>query len=250
MSNYKPGLHKDISAIFNSAPLPKNDAAQKPSAVPAPPHQDYSASKPPAPQMPSQKPPAPSHMTPTKPKIEPPKAAAAKQPKSDGAVKTAGQVPWQKTLEKIKSKLLATKSGDINSKQKMMAVLAPVLFVVLIFLFVRAFSTPSRKITGPEASEAVKAVAGADTKVEWQVPAPYPTTLRDPMQFGSSRSQSGAGGIIVKGIVFSKDNPSTLIGDKIMHQGDKILDVTITKINENNVEFEEGGKKWTQNVQR
>jgi hypothetical protein len=258
MSKYKAGLHKEVSAIFNGVLLPKNDGSQRPSGVPAPAHQDYGVPKPSAPEPPTQKPPVPSHMTPTKPKPEqlplqpPPKAAPAKQPKADTAIKAAGQIPWRRTLEQIKNKLFAAKPAVITTKQKIVVILAPVLFVVLIFVFIRTFSSPSRKITGPGTSRPVKAVAaGPNSKVDWQIPSPYPTALRDPMQFSSSTSQTGTtGGLIVKGIVYSEDNPSAVIGGQIVHQGDKILDVTITKINENSVEFEENGKKWMQNVQR
>jgi hypothetical protein len=270
MSKYKAGLHKEVSAIFNGVSLPKSNGSQQSSATPAPAHQDYSAPKPPAPEPPTQKPPAPepptqkppvpSHMTPTKPKPEqlplqsPPKAVPAKQPKADTAIKAAGrQIPWQRTLEQIKSKLFAPKPGVSTTKQKMMVILAPVLFVVLIFVFIQAFSTPSRKITGPGTSGPVKAVAASDSKVDWQVPNPYPTTLRDPMQFGPVTTQTGqadTAGLIVKGIVYSKNNPCAVIGDQIVHQGDKVLGVVIIKINENNVGFEVNGKKWTQKVQR
>jgi hypothetical protein len=253
MLKYKAGLHKEVSAIFNGVSLPKNDGVQRPSATPAPAHQDYSAPKPPAPEPPTQKPPVPSHMTPTKPKPEQPplQAAPAKQPKADTAIKAAWQIPGWRTLEQIKNKLFAAKPGVITTKQKMMVILAPVLFVVLIFVFIRAFSTPSRKITGSGTSGPLMvAVVGPDSKVDWQVPNPYPTTLRDPMQFSSATSQTGTGGLIVKGIIYSEDNPSAVIGDQIVHQGDKILDVVITKINENSVEFEANSKKWMQNVQR
>ena len=70
------------------------------------------------------------------------------------------------------------------------------------------------------------------------------------MQFGSATSRAGAGGLIVKGIIYSEDNPSAVVGDQIVHQGDKVLGVVIIKINEDNVEFEVNGKKWTQKVQR
>jgi hypothetical protein len=256
MLKYKAGLHKEVSAIFNGVSLSKDDGVQRPSAVPAPAHQDYGAPKPPAPEPPAQKPPVPSHMTPTKPKPEqpplqsPPKAAPAKQPKADTAIKAAGQIPWRRTLEQIKNKLFVIKLGVITTRQKVMVILAPVLFIILIFLFIRAFSTPSQKITGPGTSGPVKVAAGSDSKVNWQVPNPYPTTLRDPMQFGSATSQTGTGELIVKGIIYSKDKPSAVIGDQIVHQGDKILDVVITKINENSVEFEANSKKWMQNVQR
>jgi hypothetical protein len=260
MSEYKAGLHKEVSAIFNGVSLPKSNGSQQSSATPAPGHQDYGAPKPPAPEPPTQKPPAPSHMTPTKPKPEqmplqsPPKAAPAKQPEAKTAIKTAGQPQWQRTLEQIKSKLFAPKPGVNPAKQKATVIAVPVLFIVLIFVFIRVFSTSSQKITGPGTSGPVKAaVAGPDSKVDWQAPNPYPTTLRDPMQFGpvtNLNGQAGNAGLIVKGIVYSEGNPCAVIGDQIVHQGDKILDLVIIKINENSVEFEANGKKWTQKVQR
>jgi hypothetical protein len=288
MSEYKAGLHKNVSAIFNGVSLPnpvrdasrQDDGAQRPSVTPSPAHQDYDAPKPPAvtspasspavlkqpsttspaapkpvaPEPSAQKPRAPSHMTPNKPKpqqafLQSQKETPAKQPKANAAVKAAEKAQWQRTLERIKNKLFATESGVGTTKQKIMVILAPVLFVVLILMFVRAFSTPSRKITGTGTSGPVETVA-AHSKVDWQIPNPYPTTLRDPMQFSSSRSQTATGELIVKGIVYSEDRPSAVIGDQIVHQGDKILDVVITKINENSVEFEANSKKWIQNVQR
>jgi type II secretory pathway component PulC len=156
-------------------------------------------------------------------------------------------------LEQIKSKLLATKPGVSATKQKVAVIAVPVLFIVLIFVFVRAFSSPSRKITGAGTPRLVKAVATADTKVEWKVPEPYPTTLRDPMQFGPATTQTGqAGGtgLVVKGIVYSKNNPCAIIGDQMVHEGDEVLGVVIVKINEDSVEFGVNGKRWTQRVQR
>jgi hypothetical protein len=264
MSKYKAGLHKEVSAIFNGVSLPKNDGAQRPSAVPAPAQQDYGAPKPSASGPPAQKPPVPSHMTPTKPKSEssasprgeqpslqsPPKPTPAKKPKAHTAIKAAGQIPWRRTLEQIKNKLLATKSGVSTTKQKIMVILVPALFIVLIFVFIRAFSGPSQNMTGAGTSGPVEAAAAGHSKVEWQLPSLYQTTLRDPMRFSSDRSQTESGGLIVNGIVYSEDNPSAVIGGQIVHQGDRILDVTITKINENSVEFEANGKKWMQNVQR
>ena len=131
-----------------------------------------------------------------------------------------------------------------------MVILAPVLFIVLIFMFIRAFSTPSQKITGPGTFGPAKAAASSDSKADWQVPELYPTTLRDPMRFGSVTTPTETGGLIVKGIVYSEDNPCAVIGDQIVHEGDKVLDVVIIKINEKSIEFEANGKRWTQKVQR
>jgi hypothetical protein len=266
MLKYKAGLHKDVSAIFNGVSLPsKNGTAQPPPAAPAQKQQDNSVSKPPTvPEMPAQKPtaaeppapklPPPSHMTPSKPKHKQSKAAPAKQTKVNAAIKSAVQTPWQRTLGQIQNKFLAPKAGVSSTKQKVMVILVPVLFIVLIFVFIQVFSGPSRKIKGRGKKDTVKAAAAvSDSKVDWKVPEPYPTTLRDPMQFGPVTSPDGQGdaaGIVVKGIVYSKDNPCAIIADQILHQGDKILGVVITKINENSVEFEVNGKKWTQKVQR
>ncbi|MFZ0033604.1 MAG: hypothetical protein WAK60_01275 [Sedimentisphaerales bacterium] len=254
MSEYKVGLHKNVSEIFNGVSLPKSNNALPPAVAPAPVHQDNTAAKPPAPEPPTQKPPAPSHMTPTKPKPQqppvqpPPKEAPAKQTKTGTTVKTARQMPWLRTLEQIKSKLFAPKPGVNTTRQKMTVILVPVLLIVLVFVFIRTFSTPSRKITGPKIGPVKAAVAGSDSKVDWQAPELYPTTLRDPMQFGPAKGDTG--GLIVKGIVYSEDNPSAVIGNRIVHQGDKVSDVAIIKINEDSVEFEANNKKWTQPVQR
>jgi len=284
MSEYKAGLHKEVSAIFNGVSLSKNDIAQQSLCAPAPGHQNYGAPKPPAPESPAleppsqrppaleppsqrppapeppvQKPRAPSHMTPTKPKppqppSQPQKEATGKQPKAKTGIKAAGKPQWQRTLEQIQNKLFASKPGVNTTKQKAMVVMIPVLCIVMIFVFIRVFNTPSGKITGPGKPGPVKANAAASNKkVEWKIPEAYPATLRDPMQFGPATNESGEGdgaGIILKGIVYSKNNPCAVIGDQIVHQGDKILDVIITKINENSVEFEANGKKWTQKVQR
>src|SRR4030042_1728591 len=215
--------------------------------------------KPAVSQPPAQKSPAPSQATSAKPKTQPlspqsqPKEAPAKQPKAYTAKKTAGQAQWQRKLEQIKNKLFTPEPGTSPTKQKAMVIAMPVLFIILIFVFIRVFSSPSRKVAGPGKTEQTNVAASSERKSEWQAPKPYPETLRDPMQFGSARGQTGAGGtsdLIVKGIVYSKDNPTPVVGDQVVHQGDKISDVVITKINENSVEFEANGKKWIQNVQR
>lgn len=254
MSEHKAGLHKEVSVIFNGASLPKGDGvphpsegrgAQQPSAAPAPEHQDYITPEPSV-----QKPPIPSHMTATRPKSQqppvqsPPDAAFAKQSRVNAAVKRA--------LKQVKNKLFAPKPGVSTARQKMMIILALALFVVLISMFIRAFSAPSRKmIRAGTLGPATATAAGSNGRADWQIPEPYPTMLRDPMQFGSVTTQTTeTGGLIVKGIVYSNDKPSAVIGNQIVHEGDKVLDVVIIKINENSVEFEANNKRWTQKVQR
>jgi hypothetical protein len=193
-------------------------------------------------------------MAPTKPKSEqppspPPKETPVKQPKAKTAIK--GQPQWQRTLEQIQNKLLPPKAGVDPKKQKMMAVAVPVLFIVLIFVFIRLFSSPSQGVAG--APVPVRTAAASGSKVTWQVPEPYPADIRDPMQFGPisyGGGQVDSTGLIVKGIVYSKINPCAVVGDRMVHEGDKILGAVVVRINEKSVEFEANGKKWTQKVQR
>ena len=115
----------------------------------------------------------------------------------------------------------------------------------------KVFSTPSSKKTKNLSLGPAIAVAASKDEIDWQIPEPYPTTLRDPMQFGRvTAAQAATGGLIVKGIVYSQDSPSAVIGTQIVREGDKVLGATIVKINKDSVEFEMNGKTWTQKVQR
>lgn len=243
MSKHRVGLHKKVAAIFGNVAIAKDSDAQQPSDVPMP-------------QRPAPKPPAPSHMTPTKPKPKepvqpPPKTAPAKQPKAKAAVETLTKIPWQQTLEQIKNKLFASKLGVSDTRQRKMVILVPVLSIVLIFVLFRVLSTPSRGTNQHQGFEPTNVAAGANREIDWQVPDLYPKRLRDPMQLGSvTIAQTETGKLMVRGIVYSEDNPTAVIDDQIVHEGDKILDATIVKINKNSVEFEINGKRWTQKVQR
>ena len=57
-------------------------------------------------------------------------------------------------------------------------------------------------------------------------------------------------GPVVKGIVYSKDKSSAVVGDQIVSAGDTVGDATIVKINPDSVEFTMGDKNWTQKVER
>lgn len=260
MGKRSAGLHKQVWAIFDGVPLPKDDGAREALAAPAPerpnnegrPKGDKGRLETPAPPKPA----APSHLTPTTPKAQeqqpvrlPPKAAPAKQPAANAAIKSLKQIPWQQKWEQISSKLFAHKQGVSDTRQKATVILVPVLFIVLIFVFSRVLSTPSREIAKAQSFGPTGTVGGSN-KIDWQIPNPYPTALRDPMQFSSvATAQTGTSGLIVKGIVYSEHNSSAVIGEQIVHEGDEVLGVTIIKINEKSIDFEMNGKKWTQKVQ-
>ena len=243
------GLQKKVSSIFTGVPIPKDNGAQQSSGTPAPERPNYAP---------------PSHLTGTTEKPSPfllsqesrgaqppPKATPAKQPKAVTTTKAAKQIPWQQTLEKIKARLFTPKPGVSSTRQKTMVILVPVLFLTMIFVFTRVLSGPSPKRTRAQSFGPSNAVAASNDEIDWQIPEPYPTTLRDPMQFGSvTTTQDGTGKLIVKGIVYSESNPSAVIGNQIVHEGEKVLGATVVKINKDGVEFEMNGKKWTQKVQR
>ena len=261
MGRRSAGLHKQVWEIFDGVPLPKNDGTEQAFAAPAPERPDYErrpkrdkerveSSAPP-------KPPAPSHLTPTTPKAQeqqpvrlPPKAAPAKQRAANAAIKSSKQIPWQQKWEQISGKLFAPKQGVSDTRQKTMVILVPVLFIVLIFVFSRVLSTTSHKIAQAQNFGPTGNVGGSN-KIDWQIPDPYPTALRDPMRFGSvATAQTGTSGLIVKGIVYSEDNSSAVVGEQIVHEGDEVAGVTIIKINEKSIDLEMNGKKWTQKVQQ
>lgn len=256
MPKRRAGLHKEISSIFNGVPpVRKDNGAPQPAGAPAPEHSDYEGG--PEHDKGHLGPPAPSNLTPTKPKPEQssPKATPAKQTKAAAVVIAPSPAAWQKTLDKIldkiKDRLFALKPDVNATRQKTMAILVPVLSIILIFAFIHVLKTPSRGTNRPPIVKLSNAVAASNNKIDWQIPAPYPTTLRDPMQFGlTAGAQGRTGRLIVKGIVYSEDNPSVVIGAQIVHEGEKVFGATIVNINRDSVEFEMDGKRWTQKVHR
>lgn len=268
MPKNRAGLHKGVSAIFAGKRIQKEEGTQQPPRAPALEHTDSAFAKTPA----------PSHMTPTEPEpqqsmpLRTGKTAPSKQQttifssilrriaklgpseKTDTPRKSAGQSALQKKLEQIKNKLFEPKEGVSPTRQKVMVVLVPVLFVVMVIVFTQVLKPSSGRATEARTIKPSGAIASSNNKIDWKIPELYPTTLRDPMEFGpvtsTADTQADTGKLIVKGIVYSKDNPSAVIGDEIVYEGDIVSGITIVKINRDSVEFEKDGKKWTQKVQR
>lgn len=116
-----------------------------------------------------------------------------------------------------------------------------------ISVLIQAFSTLSHKVQ-ISTEDNVNATVADNSKTDGQIPASSLTVLRNPMQFGSA-AQEETGKLIVKGILYCKDNPCVVIGTKIVREGDEILGATIVKINKDSVEFEMNGRRWTEKVQ-
>jgi hypothetical protein len=160
-------------------------------------------------------------------------------------------------LQQIKDRLFAPRPDVGATRQKAMVVLAPVLFIVMVLMLIKVFSSPSRTIAEPAEVKPVNTIDASVYEIDWEIPAPYPTTYRDPMRPGSTittqtnteRLETGRiGRLIVKSIVYSEDNPSAVIGSRIVHEGEEVLGATVVKINRDSVEFEAGEKRWKQNV--
>jgi len=177
-----------------------------------------------------------------------PEAMPAKVTPAKPAVKRSG---IQKVLITLQEKLLAPKPGVDPKRQKIMLILIPVLVIALIIVLPQVFKKPARNInkTKENADSAVVLQSGGE--IEWQIPPLYPENLRDPMQIGSVATvKTTYDDIVVKGILYSQDNPSALIAEQIVHEGDEVFGAVIIKINRDSVEFERDGQTWTQKVQR
>jgi len=162
-------------------------------------------------------------------------------------------------------------AGAGNRRNKVMVVLSLFLAVLLVFLLMNAFdfrfsgpSTSSAE-TGGEVSAATAVLAAAPQPVCWEKPELIPDMLRNPMQPVKVKSQPEAEPIIpshsetadipkipefaIKGIVYSEEKASAVIGADIIHEGDILQGVTILKIARTYIEFEMNGHRWKQTVQ-
>jgi len=256
----RSGLHKKISSIFEGVPLPQPGSLQQPLPASGGPSPDQAAGNP-------QRPLPPPFQTLRLPQTSrpyeagQPEAASVSQHKAGAAVKTSGL--WQQ----VKNKLFAPKPGVSATRQKVMVVLVPLLIIVLIFV-ITSVMAPSQKAPRPPKDKLLTTTTttttdiASNTEIEWQIPPPYPTTLRDPMKPAPSTTIPGQTtpetvGVevvkpqkfVVKGILYSEDNPSAIIGTQIFHKGDKVSGATVVQINKDGVEFEMDGKKWKQGVE-
>ncbi len=275
------------------APEPDQVTQSLPEAAPE--HTDHSERKPPAAeaQKPNVRQPAGNHaqeyageppaaattkglQPPASPQIEKPhrleqpaaKAAQTKKPKAPGQMVHSGNAQVvtikRSLMHRIKDKLFTTEAGGSTTKQKTMVTMMPVLFIILLVFAFRGgvFGKKVRK-TNAFGQDNVSNVATADSnnEIDWEIPAPYPTTLRDPMRLGPEENAQietetetetetrTVPTLIVKGILYSEDSRSAVIGSQIVHEGDQIRGVTVVRINKDSLEFEMNGKKWAHAVQ-
>ena len=263
----KNGLHKDVESIFDGVEIPgRPEDAEHPDNAPAGPGSDaadLSSSLPsdvsdssativeqtaPAPEVQeSQAPPMPN-VDQQQTDIEDKHDELPDHPLLS-ELNTIVEVPRRSIWDSLKERLFGSEQGAALKKRIIMTALMPILAIALMVILARNLKPSINKIADSVAAEAQSQLT-AKAGVDWQVPDPYPTNLRDPMQFGSVSTErgSGVGSLIVKGVLYSSDKPAAIVSNKIVHVGDIISGATIVKINLNSVEFEKDGKKWTQKV--
>jgi hypothetical protein len=256
MPKYEPGLHKEISAIFNGVPLPQENHINSDNAGQARPHAavldtETVLPKPSAAEPQVQPQPEPVSPTQHQADLSEPLAAQLKPPKASANMKNLRQW-WEQICKKMESTLLPPKPGVSPTRQKIMLLLVPVLFVAMVVALVQVFATSPQKKPTPAGVTSAAKPAGSDIKINWKIPEPYPATLRDPMQSKptTSTDQVQSSSPIVRGIVFSEDHPTAIIDTQIVRPGDKISGATVVKISRDCVEFEMNDKKWTQKVEQ
>ncbi len=264
MAKQRSGLHKQVSHIFDGVPVPDshnkdNVRRDKPRPeVPKPPDYTLSSSlsnensssfnstntavadQQPQPQI--NKEPEPSPISPETYKPD------FGKPQKSGFSESVFVV---KARQWFVEKVLTPKPGVSPQKHKMMLILTPFLVVAFVMMMFNALSTGPKSIFKAPDTNTIK--PGISKGIEWQIPDVYPSDLRDPMIAGqvqfTEASASNPGDLIVKGVVIS-DNPSAVIGNSIVHEGETIMGATVIRINQDSVEFEADGKKWTQQVQK
>lgn len=262
MPKNKTGLHKGISSIFNGVPIPKKDGdeQQKPTATQEP--QTYGP---------------PSHLSKgiaeSSPVLkslrkEPPAEAETPQPQAEEKlpaepapapvikIKKSRSTWLENGLQSIKEKLFAPKPGVSPARQKATVVLVPIMFIGMVAAFWKVLGVGTGGTTEIKEIKPSNAIAASASTIDWQIPEVYPATLRDPMQFkappppdtNDTQTVTKTQEIELKGILYSKEDPSAIIGTEIVYEGDTVSGATVIKINEDSVEFEMNGKKWTQKV--
>jgi hypothetical protein len=251
---------KKNTAGGNGIPHWKTDDAEQPAGTAAPKGTGYGKLTPQKPEAQRNSPAAQS--SPKSTSAQQPKArideARKDTPKKRGAVVKISNGGF---LERIKNKFSEPGAGGGEARQKTMALVIPVLFVVLLF-FVYKGGLFGTRVREAQANRLEK-LSGADTTdfgdgIDWEIPALFPATLRDPLRSDAlenvqAETEAKTGTpvrVVVNGILYSEDKASAVVGNKIVRQGDRIQGATVIRIDKDSVEFEMNGRRWTEKVRR
>jgi hypothetical protein len=170
--------------------------------------------------------------------------------------KSSGSNLWKR----IKDKLLPETEGVRNTRQKVMVVLIPILFIVMIFMFRQVLSKAPRETQGALNDDTpLVSPKASDNDIDWKIPEPMPVKMRDPVQLAAQNTpdDNGQPGTLndpgmepfsLRGILYSDDMPSAVIGNKIVHLNETFNGIKIVEIDKDCVVFEKDGKRWTKKV--
>lgn len=255
----KSGLQKQISSIFNEAPIPVSEVDS--TSLPTPPAADTTAGAPkPASPAVAKAPSLAQRMAAAPTEAVQTPAAPALRPRPVTRSRTAAQPPKASLSAQLKKKM--TGSGKtMDPRQKKMTLMVGVLsvvFAVVLFISLGGLGSSSATAAENKQTPPSAAVVKKDSEaLQWHRPQPLTEPMRDPMKPAPKKLTAGQTGdstapsaLIVKGIVFSKTRPTAIINEKIVAQGDTINGIKIVSIAREEVEFEQDGQRWTQPVQR
>jgi hypothetical protein len=162
----------------------------------------------------------------------------------------------------LKKTLFGSKRGPLDARQKKMAVLVGILTVVFgVVMFISFGGVGGSKAVAAENTGNDATAVTASTAIDpanWKSPQQLPADLRNatmPVTPKVSLQHTNAtaastDGLVVKGIVFSKNKPSAIINNEIYTVGQHVNGALITNITKESVEFEINGNRWSQQVQR
>lgn len=163
-------------------------------------------------------------------------------------------------VKKYTGKLFKGKSDKESSRQKVMVVMIPILFVVMVFLFRQVLSKPPQKTQGaitPESST-LDISKSTDNEIDWKIPDPIPVKIKDPVKTEqntinnpgqeNANGDSENGVIFVSSILYSNDKPSVVIGDKIVYLNQELNGAVVVEIHRDYIVFEKNGERWIQKV--
>jgi hypothetical protein len=245
----KSGFQKEISSDFKSGPVSQGIGAQRYSDISAQDNKSDVSSKAPTAGLWHRKESNPYRLTQTSEK-----GVQSQQYKAESFESSTRSG----FIQQIKEKFCSREPGEGSAKQKAMIFLVPILAIVFIFVLRQVFTkAPTKTDARTNDNMPVVITANNSDDIDWQIPEPLPVVMRDPAKTGShanfdnieqNSGETQLGDMTVRGILYSYDKPSVVIGGKIVHLNEKINDVTVVAINKDYVVFEKDGKRWTRKV--
>ena len=258
----EPGLHKQVSSIFDGVKIPAADSYQNGPDKSVPETGINMSTDQPANPVPSVGSDAtgPAQQAADVPVYQPSDGnnPAAKPP--GGPPSTDLQVkkitpPGIKT--KIREKITSYLNDEDPEKarQKKMTVLVGILFVVFASVLAFVFKGPGA-VNAKGNEEQV--VVNVTSELSWTKPDVIPEDMRDPMSSKPKESlhdevekpKQDYSRFVVTGIVQGLRGNSAIVSGKVLFEGEEIFGARIMKINSDSVEFEMNGQTWTQPIKK